>query len=108
MPITQRFDRLLLGAAILQTGVGLALLASASWLLATERYGRPGSYFFTWQAATAMVGLALLVVCMHLKTALLSDRRLVMVSLLGGWMLLLVHSSNRSCKWRCRRASRKS
>jgi cell division protein FtsW len=90
VPIRQRFDRLLLGATVLLSAIGLAILASASWLIATERYGRPGSYFFTWQAATAMVGLALLVICMHLKTALLSDRRLVMVSLLGGWMLLLV------------------
>ncbi len=77
MPIRQRFDRLLLGAAILLTAVGLAILASASWLIATERYGRPGSYFFTWQAATAMIGLGLLVVCMHLRKSLLVDRRLV-------------------------------
>jgi cell division protein FtsW len=89
MPITQRFDRPLLGSAILLTAIGLALLASASWLLATERYGRPGSYFFTWQAATAMVGLGLMVVAMHLRTTLLTDRRLVIGSLAGGWVLLL-------------------
>jgi cell division protein FtsW len=89
MPIRQRFDRLLLGSAILLTALGLAILASASWLLATERYGRPGSYFFTWQAATAMVGLGLLVVSMHLRTALLTDRRLVIGSLTVGWLLLL-------------------
>jgi cell division protein FtsW len=89
MPIRQRFDRPLLGSAILLTAIGLALLASASWLLATERYGRPGSYFFTWQAATAMVGLGLMVVAMHLKTALLTDRRLVIASLAAGWALLL-------------------
>jgi cell division protein FtsW len=76
MPIRQRFDRLLLGAAVLQMGVGLAVLASASWLIATERYGRPGSYFFTWQAATAVVGLGVLVVCMHLRSDLLSEPRL--------------------------------
>ena len=84
MPIRQRFDRPLLGSAILLTAIGLALLASASWLLATERYGRPGSYFFTWQAATAMVGLGLMVVAMHLKTTLLTDRRLVIGSLAAG------------------------
>jgi cell division protein FtsW len=76
VPIRQRFDRLLLGAAIFQTGVGLAILASASWLIATERYGRPGSYFFTWQAATAVVGLGVLVVCMHLRSDLLTEPRL--------------------------------
>jgi cell division protein FtsW len=89
MPIRQRFDRLLLGSAILLTAIGLAILASASWLLATERYGRPGSYFFTWQAATAMVGLGLMVVSMHLRTTLLSDRRLVLGALAVGWALLL-------------------
>jgi len=89
MPIRQRFDRLLLGSAILLTAIGLAILASASWLLATERYGRPGSYFFTWQAATAMVGLGLMVVCMHLRTTLLTDRRLVFGALSVGWALLL-------------------
>ncbi|MCG6949182.1 MAG: putative lipid II flippase FtsW [Acidobacteria bacterium] len=89
MPIRQRFDRLLLGSTILLTAIGLAILASASWLLATERYGRPGSYFFTWQAATAMVGLGLMVVNMHLKTSLLTDRRLVIGSFTAGWILML-------------------
>lgn len=88
MPITQRFDRLLLGAAILQMGVGLALLASASWLIATERYGRPGSYFFSWQAATALVGLGVLVVCMHLRTDLLTEPRLARVGVGLSWLLL--------------------
>jgi len=88
VPIRQRFDRLLLGAAILQVGVGLALLASASWLIATERYGRPGSYFFTWQAATAMVGLGVLVVCMHLRSDLLTEPRLARVAVGVSWLLL--------------------
>jgi cell division protein FtsW len=89
VPIRQRFDRPLLGSAILLTAIGLAILASASWLLATERYGRPGSYFFTWQAATAIVGLGLMVVAMHLKTTLFSDRRLVIGFMAMGWILLL-------------------
>jgi cell division protein FtsW len=88
VPITQRFDRLLLGAAIIQMGVGLALLASASWLIATERYGRPGSYFFTWQAATALVGLGVLVVCMHLRSDLLTEPRLVRIAVGVSWLLL--------------------
>jgi cell division protein FtsW len=88
MPIRQRFDRLLLGATVLLTAIGLAVLASASWLIATERYGRPGSYFFTWQAATAMVGLGLLVVSMHLKIALFGDRRLIYTAVAGSWLLL--------------------
>lgn len=89
MPIKQRFDRLLLGAAILQMGVGLALLASASWLIATERYGRPGSYFFTWQAATAMVGLGVLVICMHLRSDLLTDPKLARYGVGLAWFLLI-------------------
>jgi len=88
VPIRQRFDRLLLGAAILQTGVGLALLASASWLIATERYGRPGSYFFTWQAATALVGLGVLVICMHLRSDLLTDPKLARFGVGLVWLLL--------------------
>jgi len=89
MPIRQRFDRLLLGATILQTAIGLAILASASWLIATERYGRPGSYFFTWQAATAMIGLGVLVVCMHIRSTLLTDRRLIVGAVVAGWVLLV-------------------
>jgi len=90
VPITQRFDRLLLGAAIFQMGIGLALLASASWLIATERYGRPGSYFFTWQAATALVGLGVLVVCMHLRSDLLTEPRLARIGVGLSWLLLAV------------------
>lgn len=89
MPIKQRFDRLLLGSSIILTAIGLAILASASWLISTERYGRPGSYFFTWQAATALIGLGVLVICMHLRSSLLTDRRLVIAGLAGGWMLML-------------------
>jgi cell division protein FtsW len=90
VPIRQRFDRLLIAAVFLQLGVGLAILASASWLIATERYGRPGSYFFTWQAATGMIGLGLLVICMHLRKSLLVDRRLIAVALGSSWLLLVV------------------
>jgi cell division protein FtsW len=89
VPIRQRFDRLLLGATVLQAAIGLAILASASWLIATERYGRPGSYFVTWQAATAMIGLGVLVVCMHLRSSLLTDRRLIVGALAACWVLLL-------------------
>ncbi len=88
MPLRERFDRVLLGAAILQTVAGLALLASASWLIATERYGLPGSYFVSWQAATALIGLGVLVICMHLKSSLLSDTRLLWIAVGGVWLLL--------------------
>jgi len=88
VPIKQRFDRLLLGAAILQMAVGLAILGSASWLIATERYGRPGSYFFTWQAATAVVGLGLLVVCMHLRSDLLTEPRLAALGVAVSGLML--------------------
>jgi len=90
VPIRQRFDRLLIGAVFLQLAVGLAILASASWLIATERYGRPGSYFFTWQAATGMIGLGLLVVCMHVRKVLLVDRRMAAGALGASWLLLLL------------------
>jgi cell division protein FtsW len=88
VPIRQRFDRVLLGAAALEVAVGLALLASASWVVARERYGLPESYFFTWQAAAAVVGLGVLVVCMHLKSELLVDPRLARLGLGACWLML--------------------
>jgi cell division protein FtsW len=88
MPIKQRFDRLLLAAAILQVSVGLAVLASASWMLAVERYDRPGSYFFSWQAVTALVGLCALVVCMHLRTNLLTEPKLANIAMGVSWAAL--------------------
>jgi cell division protein FtsW len=88
MPIRQRFDRLLLTAAVLQVAVGLAVLASASWLIAEERYHRPSSYFFTWQAATALVGLGVLVVCMHLRSELLTEPRLARFGMIVCWLML--------------------
>jgi cell division protein FtsW len=57
-------------------------------LLATERYGLPGSYFFTWQAATALVGLGVLVVCMHLRSDLLTEPRLARFGVGLSWLLL--------------------
>jgi cell division protein FtsW len=90
VPIKQRFDRLLLAAAVLQMALGLALLASASWVVASERYGRPDSYFVTWQAATAMVGLGLLVVCMHLRTELLAEPLLARLGVVVSWFLLAI------------------
>jgi len=88
VPIRQHFDRVLLGAAVLQVAVGLALLASASWAVARERYNLTESYFFTWQAAAAVVGLGVLVVCMHLKSELLIDPRLARFGLGACWLLL--------------------
>jgi cell division protein FtsW len=90
VPIRQRFDRFLLAAAILQVAVGLAILASASWVIAKERYGQPESYFFAWQAATAVVGLGLLVVCMHLRSELLTEPRVARLGILASWFMLAV------------------
>jgi len=90
VPIRQRFDYLLLGAAIVQTAIGLAILASASWLIAIERYHRPGSYFVAWQAATAFVGLVLLVMTMHVKVELLSSTRAVAAAMVVSWLMLVV------------------
>ncbi len=90
MPMRQRFDRLLLGAAVAQTAVGLVVLASASWLVATERYHRPGTFFVTWQAAVAVIGLGVLVAAMHLRLELLNNRRLVWAGLGATWLLLVL------------------
>ncbi|MCG6962232.1 MAG: FtsW/RodA/SpoVE family cell cycle protein [Acidobacteria bacterium] len=83
MPLKQRFDRLLLTAAVVETVLGLAVVASASWLIAVERYHRPGTYFLSWQAAAAMVGMAVLVAAMHVRVELFADERL-------GWVMLAV------------------
>lgn len=88
MPIRQRYDRLLLASTVLLVTVGLAILASASWLLASERYGRPGSYFFAWQAATAVLGVGVLVVVMHLRSDLLVDPRIARAGLLLSWLAM--------------------
>lgn len=89
MPITQHFDRLLFGATITLTGVGLAVMGSASWVLATERYSRPASYFVTWQSATAAVGLLLMLIVMHLKTEIVLHPKVVTTFLGLSWLLLL-------------------
>ncbi len=89
MPITQHFDRLLFGATITLTAVGLAVMGSASWVLATERYSRPASYFVTWQSATAAVGLLLMLIVMHLKTEIVLHPKVVTTFLGLSWLLLL-------------------
>ncbi len=88
MPRRQRYDRLLLGATVVLTTAGMAVLGSASWLIASERYGRPGYYFLGWQAAAAMIGLIMLVACMHLRLKALADARVVAGLLAGSWILL--------------------
>jgi cell division protein FtsW len=88
MPITQHFDRLLFGATITLTAVGLAVMGSASWVLATERYSRPASYFVTWQGATAAVGLVLMLIVMHLKTEVILKPRVAGSFLAFSWLLL--------------------
>lgn len=88
MPLRQRFDRVLLGAAIAQTAVGLAVLASASWLIAAERYHRPGTFFVAWQSAVAVIGLGVLVAAMHVRVELLENRRLLWLGVAATWILL--------------------
>lgn len=89
MPITQHFDRLLFGATIALTAVGLAVMGSASWVLATERYNRPASYFVTWQGTTAAVGLLLMLTVMHLKTEVILRPKVAGAFLGFSWLLLL-------------------
>lgn len=89
MPITQHFDRLLFGATIALTAVGLAVMGSASWVLATERYNRQASYFVTWQGATAAFGLLLMLVVMHLKTEVVLRPKVAGAFLGFSWLLLL-------------------
>ncbi len=89
MPITQHFDRLLFGATVALTAVGLAVMGSASWVLATERYNRPASYFVTWQAATAVIGFFVMIAVMHLKTGVLLRPKVVTFIVVGSWFLLI-------------------
>lgn len=89
MPITQRFDRLLFGATITLTAVGLACMGSASWVLATQRYSLPASYFVTWQSATAVVGLLLMLTVMHLRTHIILEFKVAWGFLFVTWILLI-------------------
>jgi len=88
VPLKQRYDRILMAATTVQTVLGLALVASASWLIAEERYHRPGTWFVLWQAAAALVGLAVLVAAMHLRRRLLDRERIAWTVLGGVWLLL--------------------
>ncbi|HHQ48755.1 MAG TPA: putative lipid II flippase FtsW [Acidobacteria bacterium] len=88
MPLKQRYDRVLMAATAVQTVLGLALVASASWLIAEERYHRPGTWFVLWQAAAALAGLVALVAAMHLRRRLLDDERIAWAVLGGVWVLL--------------------
>ncbi|MCD4749721.1 MAG: FtsW/RodA/SpoVE family cell cycle protein [Thermoanaerobaculales bacterium] len=89
MPITQHFDRLLFAATISLTAIGLAVMGSASWVLSTERYHRPASYFLTWQAATAVAGFILMLVVMHLRTEVLLRPKVVSAVLGLSWIILV-------------------
>ncbi len=88
MPLKQRYDRILIAATAVQTVLGLALVASASWLIAEERYNRPGTWFVLWQAAAAVAGLAVLVAAMHLRRRLLEEERLAWAGLAVTWFAL--------------------
>ena len=88
MPMSQHYDRLLFGATIFLTAVGLAVMGSASWVLTAERYHRAPSYFLIWQGATALVGLALMLAAMHLKIHIIFQPRVVSGFLFFSWALL--------------------
>jgi len=88
VPLKQRYDRILIAATAGQTVLGLALVASASWLIAEERYHRPGPSFLLWQGAAAMAGLAVLVATMHLRRRLLEDERVAWAGMAAVWLLL--------------------
>jgi cell division protein FtsW len=90
MPMKQQVDRLLLASTVLLTAVGLAIMVSASWPIATERYGRAGSYFLSWQAMTAFVGLAAMVVIMHFKVTHFTSKRLIYGAMLVSWLMLIL------------------
>jgi len=90
MPLTQHYDRLLFGSAMILTAFGLAVMASASWVLTAERYHRAPSYFLLWQGATALVGLLLMLAAMHLRPHILFQRRVVSAFLFLSWLMLVV------------------
>jgi cell division protein FtsW len=90
MPREQRYDRVLLGATVLLTAIGLSLLAAASWVIAVERYNLPGTYFFHWQLAAALIGLTALLAAMHLRLELISDVRLTRWLLAASWAALVL------------------
>lgn len=89
MPMKQRFDRLLLGATVVQASIGLAVMASASWAIATVRYHRPGAHFLSLQLVAALIGLVAMVICMHLRLELVTDQRVAAAAVgLSGLLLI--------------------
>ncbi len=90
MPLRQRFDRLLLAAVVLQLSLGLAVLGSASWLVASVQYGTSAGHFLVLQAVAAAIGLGAMVAAMHLRLDLLLERRVAWAALAACWGLLVV------------------
>ena len=90
MPREQRYDRILLGATMILTAIGLSLLSAASWVIAVERYNLPGPYFFQWQLAAALIGLVALIATMHLRLELVCNLLVTRWLLLASWAALVV------------------
>lgn len=76
------YDTWLFGAAMLIVVIGLVMIYSASAILATQKFGAGGAYFFlTKQCVALIVGGAAMLVLMHLDPAILGDRRLIYLAL---------------------------
>jgi cell division protein FtsW len=76
------YDTWLFGAAMLIVVIGLVMIYSASAIIATQKFGAGGAYFFlTKQCVALIVGGALMLVLMHLDPAILADRRLIYLAL---------------------------
>jgi cell division protein FtsW len=90
MPLRHRFDRILLTAVVVQLLLGLVIMGSASWVVASQRYHRAPTYFLQWQLAAAAVGLLVLVAAMHLRLSLVLRPAVGWAALAGAWAVQLL------------------
>jgi len=97
------FDAALLFPALLLTGIGVVMVYSASSHIAAERFG-DGSYFLKKQAAFALAGFSMMIVCRYLSYRIL--RFLAYVILAASFLLLamvlvssLGYEANGATRW---------
>jgi cell division protein FtsW len=76
------YDTWLFGAAMLIVVIGLVMIYSASAIIATQRFGAESAYFFlTRQCIWLIAGGAMMLILMHVDSALIADRRIIYLGL---------------------------
>ena len=69
------FDSWLFAIATIIVVLGMVMIFSASAMIATQRFGKPSSYFLIRQLVFLGAGAVLMLFLMHVNPAVLQDRR---------------------------------